>query len=130
MKFLLEVIITAVAVWVVTLLPLDVTVIGGEGDEWWHRALVFAFVGLILTVLNQFVKPILDVLGLPIKILTLGLFGLVISWFILWLTSWITEQVSFATLQIGDFWMSLLAAIVIAVTTAVLTAVLPGAGKR
>ncbi len=129
MKFLLEVAITAVAVWVVTLLPLDVSVIGGEGDEWWNRALVFAFVGLVLTVLNQFVKPILDVLGLPIKILTLGLFGLVISWFILWLTAWITEQVSFATLEIGDFWMSLLAAIVIAITTAVLQAILPG-GKR
>ncbi len=130
MRFLLEVIISAFAVWVATLLPFDVTVVGGEGDEWWHRALVFAFVGLILTALNAFLRPLLDALGLPIKILTLGLFGLVISWFILWLAAWITQQVDFATLEIGGFWLTLLAALVISVITSVGQAIVPGAGKR
>lgn len=130
MRFLLQVAISAIAVWVVTLLPLDVAVHGGEGDQWWHRALVFLFVGLVITALNELLKPILDVLGLPFKILTLGLFGLVISWFILWLAAWITEFVDFATLEIGGFWMTLFAALVISLATAVLSAIIPGADKR
>lgn len=44
----------------------------------------FFFCGLILGLVNFFVKPVLKILTIPLRILTLGLFGLVINMGILW----------------------------------------------
>jgi len=43
-----------------------------------------AIAGGILGLLNFFIKPILKLITLPLKILTLGLFGLVINMLIIW----------------------------------------------
>jgi putative membrane protein len=123
MKFLLNTIAVAIAVWIATLLPLDLAVTGGE-SEWWLRILAFLALGAVIVLLNMIVKPILNVLALPITILTLGLFALVINWFILWLTAWISEQVDFVNLSIGGFWQTLLAALVISIASAITGAVL------
>lgn len=122
MKFLLNVAVTAVAVWIASLLPLDLEVSGGEA-EWWTRALVYLGIGAVIVLLNKLLKPVLSVLALPITILTLGLFALVISWFILWLTAWISSHVDFMTLSTGGFWKTLLAAIVIAIASAIMGAI-------
>lgn len=121
MRFLLSAAVTAVAVWITSLLPLGLEVTGGEG-EWWSRALVYLGIGAVIVALNLVLKPILKVVALPILILTLGLFSLVITWFILWLTAWISEQVDFMTLSLGGFWQTLLAALVIAIASAIMGA--------
>ncbi|WP_297083060.1 phage holin family protein [uncultured Demequina sp.] len=123
MKFILNAAVTAVAIWIATLLPLELAVTGGEA-EWWTRALAYLALGAVVALLNAIVKPILNVLALPITILTLGLFALVINWFILWLTAWISEQVDFVNLSIGGFWQTLLAALVISIATAIMGAIL------
>jgi putative membrane protein len=129
MKFLIKVIAASVAVWIVTLIePLAVVVTGG--DEWWTRILVFAFVGLVLTTLNVFIKPLLKLLSLPLLILTLGLFNVIITWFVLYLTRWITEFVDFAELDLGSFWQTLFAALIIAIIAAIVEAILPSKGKK
>ncbi len=46
----------------------------------------------MFTVVNAFVKPIVQLLSLPLLILTLGLFTLVINALMLLLTSWISSQ--------------------------------------
>ena len=120
MRFVLKSAIAALAVWIVTLLPLDVIVTGGEDGDWWSRPLVFLAVGAVFVALNAIVKPILKLLALPVLILTLGLFAAVIAWFMLWLTAWITSLFEGVALEIGGFWKTLLAAIVIAIITAVL----------
>ncbi len=120
MKFLLRAAIAAVAVWIVTLLPLDVGVTGGNSNDWWSRPLVFLAIGALLVLLNAIIKPILKTLALPVIILTLGLFTAVIAWFMLWLTSWITSHINGLDFTIGGFWKTLIAAIVIAVITAIL----------
>jgi putative membrane protein len=129
MKFLIKVIAASIAVWIVTLIePLAVVVTGGE--EWWSRILVFGFVGLVLTTLNVFIKPLLKLLSLPLLILTLGLFNVIITWFVLYLTRWITEFVDFAELDLGSFWQTLFAALIIAVIAALVEAVLPSKRKK
>lgn len=122
MKFLLQVAVTAVAVWIATLLPLELSVSGGEG-EWWSRALVYLGIGAIIVGLNRVLKPIITVLTLPVLILTLGLFSLVITWFILWLTAWLSDQLDFMSLEIGNFWQTLGAALVIAIASSIMGAV-------
>lgn len=128
MRFVLVSAITAVAVWLVTLLPLGVEVQGGDGGTW-ARVGVFLLVGAVMAAANLLIKPVIDILALPIKILTLGLFSLVIAWFMLWLTAWLTTLVPWAELTIGDFWETLGAALLISIITALLSSVIPGAKR-
>lgn len=130
MRFVLRSAIAAGAVWIAALLPLDVNVTGGEDGVWWHRVLVYLAIGALLVLLNAILKPLIKVLTLPVQILTLGLFSFVIAWFMLWLTSWITDKIDFATLTVGGFWKTLFAAVVIAIVTGLLEAIIPGAKKK
>ncbi len=50
--------------------------------ETWQMFLV---IGLILGLLNLFVKPILGLVTLPLKILTLGFFSLIINMAMIWI---------------------------------------------
>lgn len=50
--------------------------------ETWQMFLV---IGLTLGLLNLFVKPILNIITLPLKILTLGFFSLVINMLMIWI---------------------------------------------
>jgi putative membrane protein len=119
MVFLFRSVITAVAVWIVTLLNLDVVVTGGN-DTWWSRALVYLGVGAVLVAVNMIVKPIVNLLTLPVRILTLGLFALVINWAMLELTAWLTSHLPIGTLELGGFWKTLLAAFLIAIISVIL----------
>jgi putative membrane protein len=71
MKFLLNLLLTAVAVYVLSELLKPHVVIDTFGT-----AIVFA---LVLAFLNAIIKPLLIILTLPITIVTLGLFLLVIN---------------------------------------------------
>lgn len=44
---------------------------------------------VILGILNALVKPFLQLLALPLTMLSFGLFGLVINGVVLWLTAWV-----------------------------------------
>ena len=129
MRFVLNSIITAVAVWFVTILPFEVSVKGGEG-EWWTRALVFLVIGMVIAGLNALVRPLLTFLALPCLILTLGLFSLLISWAILYLASWLSGFIPRVELALGGFWDTFWAALVLAIVTAILGAIVPGAGRE
>lgn len=41
--------------------------------------------GVILGLINFFIKPIVKIITLPLRILTLGLFGIIINMFTIWL---------------------------------------------
>ncbi|MFQ6050025.1 MAG: phage holin family protein, partial [Candidatus Paceibacterales bacterium] len=45
---------------------------------------ILILVGAILGLINFFIKPILDKITLPLKILTLGVFSLIINMAIIW----------------------------------------------
>ena len=68
MRFLIDVVMTAVALWLVTLIVPGVEVMGGVGAFIWV-ALVFMFV-------NAFISPVVNLISIPLKIVTLGLFSL------------------------------------------------------
>jgi len=76
------------------------------GRDWW--ALLVA--GLVFTLVNFFLKPVLTVLSVPFIIVTLGIFYLLINVFMLYLTHWIVPQFT-----IAGFWWAVLAAIIVSV---------------
>ena len=51
----------------------------------------YVLVGVIIGLLNLFVKPILNVLSLPFIFLTIGLFIIIINAAILWLAEFVVE---------------------------------------
>lgn len=71
MRFIINLLITAVAVYILSMLLSPHVAISGFGT-----AIIFA---LVLGILNAIVKPLLIILTLPITIITLGLFLLIIN---------------------------------------------------
>lgn len=57
----------------------------------WH---VIILLGIILGVLNTFIKPILNAITLPLRIVTLGLFGLVINIAMIWAIDLIFQEIT------------------------------------
>lgn len=57
-------------------------------------SLVFA--GIFLGFLNFFLKPILNLITLPLRIITFGLFGFLINLFLVWLTDLIFPKLNIA----------------------------------
>lgn len=55
------------------------------------------FVGALLGFLNFFLKPILNLITLPLRIITLGLFSFIINLFLVKLTDIIFEELDFLT---------------------------------
>lgn len=63
--------------------------------------------GVALGLINFFIKPLLKLITLPLKILTLGLFGIVLNMLLIWLVDvFFIELV--ITGMIPLFWMTLL----------------------
>ena len=113
MGFLLRVVVNAFAIWIVTLIPvLGVSVIPFEPGETLQLVLTLLLVAAIFALVNTLIGTVIKVLAFPIYILTLGLIGLVINGFLLWLTAWITGFWNFG-LRVEDFWWGIVAAIVI-----------------
>lgn len=115
-SFLLRAGLTGLALWVVTLLVPGVGFVGGDTPL--TRVGVIFVVAVIFGLVNAFVKPVVQLLSIPLYILTLGLFHVVINALMLWLTAWITENTTGWGLAIDDFWWTAIwAAIVLSIVS-------------
>jgi putative membrane protein len=81
------------------------------GDEWWSLLIA----GLVFTVVNAFVKPILTVLSIPFIVVTLGLFYFLINILMLYITDWIVSD-----FELDNFWWAALAAIIVSIVNWIL----------
>lgn len=115
MGFLIRVVINAFAIWVVTLIPvLQVIVIPFPPGEILQLVLTLLLVAAIFALVNTIIGTVIKVLAFPLYILTLGLIGLIINAFLLWLTAWITGFWNWG-LRVEDFWWGVVAAIIISI---------------
>lgn len=80
--------------------------------------------GLVLGLINAFVRPVLVVLTLPVTILTLGLFLVVLNALCLWLTAQIVKG-----FVVQGFWPAVLGALLISVVSWILTAFVSDRGR-
>ena len=94
--------LTGFALWVVTAFVHGLRFVGG--DTTLQRAGIIFVVAVIFGLVNAIVKPIVQILSIPMYILTLGLFHIVINAFMLWITARITEHTTHWGLQIDHFW--------------------------
>lgn len=116
MSFVIRTLGTAAALWVAVWI-----VDGFEfSGEWWQ----FLIVALIMGVVNAVVKPVLKIFSLPLILLTLGLFLLVVNAMALAMVVWLSGVFDLGLTSDGFFWETFVAAIVVAIVSWILGAVI------
>ena len=123
LRFLLNIIVTAIALYVVTQFVPGVSVTPPD-DPW-----AFMWVALVFIVVNAVVGPVLRLLGAPFTILTLGLFALVINAALLLLAGWLSGALGLG-LRVDGFVPALMGAVVMGIATWVMGLVLGFVGLK
>lgn len=106
MSFLIQLLLTALAAYLAAKFTPGVNI-----TSYW-TAIVLA---LVLGLLDVFVKPFLEIVSIPVTVLTLGLFMLVINALIILLASWIVSS-----FQVSGFWSALLYSIIFSIVSWIL----------
>ena len=116
MKFVMRIVVTAIALWAATRLVTGISFAG----NW----IGLAGVALVFGLLNSFVRPVLTFLAFPLLIVTLGLFTFVLNAVMLMLTSWLSTRLGIG-FHVAGFWAAFWGAIVVGIVSFLLSIFLP-----
>ncbi|SFS10731.1 putative membrane protein [Agrococcus baldri] len=119
MRFLLRVIFTAIAIWLVTLFVGGIHIVS-YGEQWWQIAVTTLGVALVFALVNATVGNVIRVVAFPLYILTLGIVALFVNAFLLMIVHWISDAVGYG-IRVDGFWWGMLAAVCIAFLTWLIT---------
>ena len=109
MNLIIRLLVTAVVAFFLT------KILSGVHFEGFSTAIVFA---IVLGILNLIVSPVLKILGLPLTILTLGLFSLVINTLITLLAAHFTDGI-----HVDGFWWAFIFSIALSIITSILESI-------
>lgn len=89
-RLLSQIIAAALGLWLAMLYVPGVIIRAYPNSNFFGFALkqqweVIVILGIVLGLLNYFLKPILKILSLPLEIITLGLFTIVINMGLIWI---------------------------------------------
>jgi len=110
-SFLLRTAVIGLALWVVTWIVPGIEFVGGDTPL--QRVGIVLVVAVVFGLVNAIIKPIVQILSIPLYILTLGLFHVVVNALMLWITAWITEHTTHWGLYIDQFWWTAIWAAII-----------------
>lgn len=102
---------TAIAVWLVPGITLD-------SPDRTTQVLTLLGVAALLAVVNSIVKPLAQIAGFCLIVLTLGLFLLVINAAMLLLVSWLSGQLGLG-FHVDGFWSAVFGSIIISIVAAI-----------
>lgn len=100
------------------------------GISWGHHAygqgsndvyISLALTGLVLGLVNAFIRPIVKIFTLPLNLLTFGMFSFVLNAIFLIL---ISTSISFLGFSIDNFFSAFLAALIIGFVSGILSSVI------
>ncbi|CVH79739.1 phage holin family protein [Rubneribacter badeniensis] len=117
MNFIVRWLVTAIAVGVAVWLVPGIGIVGGT--EAWAAIAIF---GLILSLINISVKPVMQVLSLPITVITLGIFYLVVNTLMLYVAAWLANGIFQVGIDIATFGSAFVASIVISIVSGIMNA--------
>lgn len=103
MNLIIRLLITAVVAFLLT------KILPGVHFEGFSTAIIFA---IVLALLNLIVKPILSLFGLPLTIITLGLFALVINAAIILIADYFIDGMT-----VSGFWWAFIFSIALTIVT-------------
>jgi putative membrane protein len=121
MGIVVRLIVSAIALWVTTLVVPGVKVLGGLGEKIGTLLIVAAIFGVV----NAVLRPIIKMVGCWAYILTLGVAALLVNGALLILTSWIAGRLDLP-FHVDKFWpAAVLGALLIGVISWVLNLLVP-----
>jgi putative membrane protein len=106
-SLLIRWLVLAVAIAIAAAVVDGIHIDGGDGA----LLAIAALFGLV----NALVRPIVRLLALPVRVMTLGLISFVINGFMLLITDWLLD-----VLDVGGLWNAIVAAIVISIVSTLL----------
>lgn len=112
-RFLVRLIINAVALWLTTLIVAGVSVVPFQPQDTLAWVLTYLLVALTFGIVNGVIGNFIRIVAFPIYILTLGLIALIVNGLLLLLVSWISSLIGFG-LVVDNFWWGVLGALVLA----------------
>lgn len=121
MGFLIRVVVTAIALWIATLVVDGLEVSGGG---WGKNTLTLLAVALIFGIINAVLKPIIKVVGCVFYILTLGLIALVVNALLFMLTGWLADKLNLP-FTVDGFWPAFWGAIIVGVVSWLINLIIP-----
>jgi putative membrane protein len=113
-RFLVRLVINAVALWLTTLIVAGIQVVSYEPNDTFATVLTFLIVALIFGVVNGVIGNLIRIVAFPLYILTLGLLALIVNGFLLLIVAWISDLLGFG-LHVDGFWWGVLGAIVLGI---------------
>ena len=122
MKFVIWVVINALGVGAAVWLFEDISLAGADTRT--DKVLTLLAVGLILGVVNSVVRPVVNLLSLPLIILSLGLMLIVTNALMLLLTSKIADALD-VHFHVEGFWTAVWGGIVVSIASMIAAAILP-----
>ena len=111
MRFIVKVIVIALALWLTTLIVSGVSVVPYE-DTQLATVLTYLLVALIFGLVNAFIGNFIRIVAFPIYVLTLGLISFIVNGLLLLLVDWISDLMGFG-LVVESFWWGVLGALVL-----------------
>jgi putative membrane protein len=130
-RFLVSLVANAIALWLTTLIVSGVKLHPFQDDAvgW---VVSYLFVALIFGLVNGIVGTFVRILAFPLYILTLGLISLVVNALLLMLAAWFSQLFGFGLdIEDNNFWWAVLGALVLAILSAIIGAILrPLAGSK
>ncbi|MBV2165339.1 phage holin family protein [Kaistella sp.] len=109
MNLIIRLLVTAVVAFFLT------KILSGVHFEGFSTAIVFA---IVLGILNLIVSPVLKILGLPLTILTLGLFSLVINALVILIADYFIDGMT-----IDGFWWAFIFSIALSLITSLVNGI-------
>ena len=120
MNFIIRWIATAVAVGVAVWIIPGITAVGNDGT------VAVIIMALVLSLINISIKPIMQVISLPITVITLGIFYLIVNALMLELAAWAATGLFASGIAIDGFGSAILGSIVISIVSAIVNGLLGG----
>ena len=120
MNFIIRWIATAVAVAAAVWIVPGITAVGNDGT------IAVIIMALVLSLINISIKPIMQVISLPITVLTLGIFYLVVNALLLELAAWASTGLFASGVAIDGFGSAFLGSIVISIVSGIVNGILGG----
>ncbi len=121
-KFVIWVVINAIGLGVAVWLVKGITLAGATSNG--QKIETLLIVGLIFGLITRVVRPVVNLLALPLIILSLGLALFVTNALMLLLTSKVSGDVGLH-FHVDGFWTAVWGGIVISIASMIATAVLP-----
>ena len=114
MRFLVRLVVNAVALWLTTLIVSGVTVTPFGDGSTTAVGLTFLLVAFVFGLVNAVLGTIIRIVAFPLYVLTLGLISLIVNAVLLLVVAGISETIGFG-LQVESFGWGIVGAFVLAV---------------